>query len=87
MQIEQDFLLVSMKAWFNYVSIGSYCSFFSQFYLHFRTRPSPCVREKSIARKVWFIFLLPIFVHFSSILAIFWIQCFEINCILEIRIF
>jgi hypothetical protein len=59
---------------------------FSQFYLHFRTRPSPCVREKSIARKVWFMFLLPIFVHFSSILAIFWIQCFEINFILEIRI-
>jgi hypothetical protein len=29
--------------------------------------------ERSIARKVWFMFLLIIFVHFSSILATFWI--------------
>jgi hypothetical protein len=31
MQREQDFLLVSMKDWFNYVSIASYCSFFLNF--------------------------------------------------------
>jgi hypothetical protein len=40
--------------------------------------PSPCVREKCIARKVWFMFLLPIFVHYSSIVT-FWIWSLTIG--------
>ena len=36
------------ESWFNYVLITNYCSSL----LNFGTRPSPCVKEKSMARKV-----------------------------------
>ena len=36
------------ESWFNYVLIANYCSSL----LNFGTRPSPCVKEKSMARKV-----------------------------------
>ena len=60
------------ESWFNYVLIANYCSSL----LNFGTRPSPCVREKSMARKVQFYVPLANFCSFSLNLATFWIQGF-----------
>jgi hypothetical protein len=68
-----------MKGWFNYVSIANYCSFLLNFSyilkLGFHHVLEIGLGIKIfcllVARKVWLMFLLPIFVHFSSILATF----------------
>jgi hypothetical protein len=70
-----------MEGWFNYVSIVSYCLFLLNFNyilkLGFHHVLEIGLGIKFfcllVARKVWLMFLLPNFVHFSSILATFWI--------------
>jgi hypothetical protein len=68
-----------MEGWFNYVSIVSYCLFLLNFNyilkLGFHHVLEIGLGIKFfcllVARKVWLMFLLPNFVHFSSILATF----------------
>ena len=74
-------VFINCYDWFNYVLIANYCSFLLNFnYIlklgfHHMLKIGLGINFFCllVARKVWLMFLLPNFVHFSSILATFWI--------------